>query len=49
MKDEIYFTQDACYSSKNVPPGWPLPPSYLDLHRPGTFGPGWGSRPTTRT
>ena len=31
MKNEINFTQDAGYSSKNVPPGWPLPPSYLDL------------------
>jgi outer membrane receptor for ferrienterochelin and colicin len=31
MKNEINFTQDAGYSSKNVPPGWPLPPAYLDL------------------
>ena len=29
-KDDVYFTPDQFYSSTNVPPGWPLPPSYLD-------------------
>jgi hypothetical protein len=39
MKDEINFTQDAGYSSKNVAPGWPLPPSYLDaIIASGRFG-----------
>ncbi len=30
MRDEVYFTQVGSYSSKNVPAGWPLPPSILD-------------------
>ena len=43
MVDEIYFTQVASYSSKNVPPGWPLPPSVLDqLIAGNAFGPGLG-------
>jgi iron complex outermembrane receptor protein len=43
MVDEIYFTQVASYSSKNVPPGWPLPPIYLDqLIAANAFGPGLG-------
>jgi iron complex outermembrane receptor protein len=43
MKDELFFTQDGSYSSKNVPPGWPLPPSYLDaIIASGKFGPGNG-------
>ena len=43
MVDEIYFTQVASYSSKNVPPGWPLPPSVLDqLIAANAFGPGLG-------
>jgi len=43
MVDEIYFTQVASYSSKNVPPGWPLPPVVLDqLIAASAFGPGLG-------
>jgi outer membrane receptor protein involved in Fe transport len=43
MKDEIFFTQDASYSSANVAPGWPLPASYLDLLiASNAFGPGNG-------
>ena len=43
MKDEIFFTQNGSYSSMNVPPGWPLPPSYLDaIIASGKFGPGNG-------
>jgi len=43
MVDEIYFTQVASYSSKNVPPGWPLPPAVLDqLIAANAFGPGLG-------
>jgi len=43
MVDEIYFTQVASYSSSNVPPGWPLPPSVLDqLIAGNAFGPGLG-------
>ena len=43
MVDEIYFTQVGSYSSKNVPPGWPLPPYYLDaLIAANAFGPGLG-------
>ncbi len=43
MRDEIYFTQVASYNSKNVPPGWPLPPAVLDLLIAGNaFGPGLG-------
>jgi outer membrane receptor for ferrienterochelin and colicin len=43
MVDEIYFTQVASYSSQNVPPGWPLPPSVLDqLIAANAFGPGLG-------
>ena len=43
MVDEIYFTQVASYSSKNVPPGWPLPPVVLDqLIAGNAFGPGLG-------
>lgn len=41
--DEIYFTQVGSYSSRNVPPGWPLPPYILDaLIAAGAFGPGNG-------
>lgn len=41
--DEIYFTQVGSYSSGNVAPGWPLPPSVLDaLIAVGAFGPGNG-------
>jgi len=48
MVDEIYFTQVASYSSKNVPPGWPLPPSVLDqLIAANAFGPGLVCRPGT--
>jgi outer membrane receptor protein involved in Fe transport len=43
MKDEIYFTQVSSYSSRNVPPGWPLPPYVLDaLVASNAFGPGMG-------
>ncbi len=35
MTDEVFFTQDASYSSANVPPGWPLPPS---VSRPADWG-----------
>ncbi|MFO7695161.1 MAG: TonB-dependent receptor [Vicinamibacterales bacterium] len=43
MVDEMYFTQVASYSSSNVPPGWPLPPSVLDqLIAANAFGPGLG-------
>ena len=43
MVDEIYFTQVGSYSSSNVPPGWPLPPSVLDqLIAANAFGPGLG-------
>ncbi len=43
MRDEIFFTQDASYSSTNVAPGWPLPPAYLDLlAQKNAFGPGMG-------
>ena len=43
MVDEIYFTQVASYSSSNVPPGWPLPPAYLDaIIASGKFGQGMG-------
>ena len=43
MIDEIYFTQVGSYSSKNVPPGWPLPPAVLDqLIAANAFGPGLG-------
>jgi len=43
MVDEMYFTQVASYSSSNVPPGWPLPPSVLDqLIAGNAFGPGLG-------
>jgi iron complex outermembrane receptor protein len=30
MRDDVYFTQVGSYSSRNVPAGWPLPPSILD-------------------
>ncbi len=43
MRDEIFFTQDGSYTSKNPPPGWPLPPVVLDLLiLKGAFGPGNG-------
>jgi len=43
MDDEIYFSQVGSYSSKNVPPGWPLPPVVLDqLIAANAFGPGLG-------
>ncbi len=43
MRDEIFFTQDASYSSKNLPAGWPLPPVVLDqLIAANAFGPGFG-------
>ncbi len=29
--DNIFFTQSGTYSSRNPPPGWPLPPVVLDL------------------
>ena len=31
IRDDIFFTQSAAYSSKNPPPRWPLPPVVLDL------------------
>lgn len=30
MKDDIYFTQVGSYSSRSMPPGWPLPGVILD-------------------
>jgi len=30
-KNDMFFLPVAAYSSANIPPGWPLPPSYLDL------------------
>ena len=42
-KNEIFFTQTGSYSSKNPPPGWPLPPVVLDiLIAQNAFGPGNG-------
>ncbi len=29
--DNIFFTQSGTYTSRNPPPGWPLPPAILDL------------------
>jgi iron complex outermembrane receptor protein len=31
IRDDIFFTQSAAYSSRKPPPGWPLPPVVLDL------------------
>ena len=43
MKNEIFFTQDGSYSSRSVPPGWPLPPTLLDaLIAANAFGAGLG-------
>ncbi|MBE3135588.1 MAG: TonB-dependent receptor [Acidobacteria bacterium] len=43
MRDEIFFMQNGSYSSANPPPGWPLPPVYLDaLIAANAFGPDMG-------
>ncbi|MEW5981712.1 MAG: TonB-dependent receptor [Acidobacteriota bacterium] len=43
QNDEIYFTQVGSYSAGNVPPGWPLPPAFLNLLiAANAFGPGLG-------
>ncbi len=43
MRDEIFFSQNGSYTSKNPPPGWPLPPAVLDLLiAANAFGPGLG-------
>ena len=42
-KNSIFFTQTGSYRATNPPPGWPLPPTVLELIvASGRFGPGNG-------
>jgi outer membrane receptor protein involved in Fe transport len=42
-RNDMILTQTDSYSSRNVPPGWPLPPFILDgLIAANAFGPGLG-------
>ncbi len=42
-RNDMILTQTGSYSSKNAPPGWPLPPFVLDgLIAANAFGPGLG-------